>query len=220
MKAKVDSDKIIRHIKYTKHWLEKANEDFTHKQFTHGSTILSLARAEITAALEEALLIKSRIASKLPRRVRGIQFRAASSVSLLAAGFLIAVLIIEFTSNPLPRITKEEPREAGVAVTEEAVPAGGGEGRVPAAAVSEGSETAAAGAVTAPAAPAAAAPVVVRMPRAAAGSPAGRAGETPAVPAGETSVEPAPEPEQSPRKVLHQSEIIDLYKTAKEALVE
>jgi deoxyribodipyrimidine photo-lyase len=47
----IDADKIVKHIKYTKHWLDKANTDFQEKNFASGSAILNLARAELTAAV-------------------------------------------------------------------------------------------------------------------------------------------------------------------------
>ena len=103
MKEKIDSEKIIRHIKYTRHWLDKANDDIMEKRFSAGGVILNLARAEITAALEEALMLKSRVAAKLPVRRPSVKWGVASSVSLLASGFIIAVLVIQFTSNPIPR---------------------------------------------------------------------------------------------------------------------
>jgi hypothetical protein len=103
MREKIDSEKILRHIKYTKHWLDKADSDFAEKKFTSGSSILALARAELTAAWEEALQLKSRIIGKIPERTRKIHWGAASTISLLASGFIIAVIIIQFTSNPVPR---------------------------------------------------------------------------------------------------------------------
>ncbi|MEW6202146.1 MAG: hypothetical protein AB1546_09235 [bacterium] len=122
MKEKIDSEKILRHIKYTRHWLDKANSDFAEKKFASGSTILSLARAELTAAWEEALQLKSRIVGKLPARSNRLYWGAASSVSMLASGFIIAVIIIQFTSNPVPRTKSMQPLPESAGVTSTVTP--------------------------------------------------------------------------------------------------
>lgn len=103
MKPNIDSEKIVRHIKYTRHWLDKATDEIGQKKFASGGAVLALAKAEIASALEEALMLKSRVVSKLPARRPSVKMGVASSVSLLASGFIIAVLVIQFTTNPIPR---------------------------------------------------------------------------------------------------------------------
>lgn len=198
MKEKIDSEKIIRHIKYTRHWLDKANDDITEKRFSAGGMILNLARAEITAALEEALMLKSRVAAKLPVRRPSVKWGVASSVSLLASGFIIAVLVIHFSSNPIPRPGVVTP--APTAAVQEAAPQ-----------AEQVAEEVTEPAVVEKAAPA---PAKVAAPRRVVRAPA---------PAPEPVVvvqPPAPVVEPAPRRTIKQTEIIDLYRTAKEALAE
>ncbi|MFA6451339.1 MAG: hypothetical protein WCX65_17835 [bacterium] len=94
----IDADKIVRHINYTKHWLDKANTDFQDKNFASGSAVLNIARAELTAAWEEALQLKTELFRKAPRKMRA-NWKPAASVGLLAGGFMIALVITKFTPN-------------------------------------------------------------------------------------------------------------------------
>ncbi|HOO55962.1 MAG TPA: hypothetical protein PLN69_04010 [bacterium] len=100
-KSSVDTDKIVKHIKYTKHWLDKANSNFQDKQFSDGSVVLNLARAELTAAWEEAMQIKAQMVSKIPQKAKS-NWKPISSLGLLASGFLIAFLMIKFTPSQVP----------------------------------------------------------------------------------------------------------------------
>jgi hypothetical protein len=122
----IDADKIVRHIKYTKHWLDKANTDFNEQNFASGSAILNLARAELTTAWEEAMQLKTELFKAVPKKARA-NWKPAASIGLLASGFMIALVITKFTpanqpmdaSGPAPAIVLpqqpvSEPAEAAV----------------------------------------------------------------------------------------------------------
>jgi hypothetical protein len=123
MKDKVDADRIINHIKYTKHWLDKADEDYKEKRFGNGAMIIGLARAELTAAWEEAMQLKTQVVRKMPRKaVRFANWKNASAVGLLASGFMIAFMISQYSNNALTRrenqasVIKSQP----IVITEQA----------------------------------------------------------------------------------------------------
>ena len=100
MKDNVDADKILNHIKYTKHWLDKADDDYKNKRFGSGGIVLGLARAELTTAWEEAMQLKTQVLRKVPKKARSMaNWRSASAVGLMASGFLIAFMLIRF-NNP------------------------------------------------------------------------------------------------------------------------
>jgi hypothetical protein len=112
----VDTDKILKHIEYTKHWLDKANKNYEEKSFANGSVTLNLARAELTAAWEEAMQLKTRIFRTLPGKAKA-NWKPMTSVGMLASGFLIAFFMIRFTNNnvPEPGAVRETPLPAIVA---------------------------------------------------------------------------------------------------------
>ena len=117
MKDKVDAEKIINHIKYTKHWLDKADEDYKNKRFGAGSMILGLARAELTSAWEEAMQLKTQVFRTMPKQARRMaNWKSASAVGLLASGFLIAFMITQF-SNPALMHTGQQNVEQIVVTT-------------------------------------------------------------------------------------------------------
>ncbi len=95
---RIDADKIVRHINYTKHWLDKANSDFQDKNFSSGSAVLNLARAELTAAWEEALQLKNELFTQIPKKARA-NWKPAASAGLLASGFMIAIILYQFTGG-------------------------------------------------------------------------------------------------------------------------
>ena len=122
MKDKVDAEKIINHIKYTKHWLDQADEDYKNKRFGAGSMILGLARAELTSAWEEAMQLKTQVFRTMPKQARRMaNWKSASAVGLLASGFLIAFMITQF-SNPALMNTGQQNVEQ-IVVTTPASPA-------------------------------------------------------------------------------------------------
>jgi len=216
MREKIDSEKILRHIKYTKHWLDKADSDFAEKKFAAGSSILTLARAELTAAWEEALQLKSRIVGRLPERTGKIHWGAASTISLLASGFIIAVIIIQFTSNPVPRTkTLKSPQVApSVRI---APPAPAVEKAIKPSALPEKTRVAVPARkraairtemkeIAVP--PAALAPVLTPQPEPEQIQP----------PVEPKEVKPEPAPATILPQTLPQTEIIDLYKTAEKTL--
>jgi hypothetical protein len=94
----IDADKIVRHIKYTKHWLDKANSDFNEQNFASGSAILNLARAELTTAWEEAMQLKTELFRTVPKKAKA-NWNPAASIGLLASGFMIALVITKFAPN-------------------------------------------------------------------------------------------------------------------------
>jgi len=97
----VDADKICKHIKYTQHWLDKANDDFQEKRFASGGIVLNLARAELTAAWEELIQLKTQVTRNLPRKAR-THWKPLSSVGLLASGFFIAMFFTHMAGAPVP----------------------------------------------------------------------------------------------------------------------
>ena len=121
----VDADKILNHIKYTRHWLDKADEDYRERRFGPGGMILGLARAELTAAWEEAVQLKTQVIRKAPRKARAMtNWKNASVVGLMASGFLIAFMVIKFTGNPeiLGQRTAPVVQPQAVVVTEQVEP--------------------------------------------------------------------------------------------------
>lgn len=89
----VDADKIMNHIKYTRHWLDKADDDYRNQRFGPGGMVIGLARAELTAAWEEAVQLKTQVIRNVPRKARKMaNWQNASVVGLMASGFLIAFM--------------------------------------------------------------------------------------------------------------------------------
>ncbi len=41
----VDKEKVIKHIDYTKYWLDKAIKEYKSKSITRGNMILNIAKA-------------------------------------------------------------------------------------------------------------------------------------------------------------------------------
>lgn len=106
-KKGVDKEKVIKHINYTKFWLDKAIKEYATKGIIAGNIILNIARAELTSAWEEAQQIKKFISQKKKTK----EWKAISSLSLLASGFIIAILLFHFTttyymSESMPTIEK------------------------------------------------------------------------------------------------------------------
>lgn len=99
----VDSDKIVNHIKYTRHWLDKAHTDFLEQRFAEGSVILNIARAELTAAWEEVMHLKTQVTTTMPRKARD-NWKPLSSVGLLAAGFMISMFVTKLTTVTVPSL--------------------------------------------------------------------------------------------------------------------
>jgi len=233
MKEKhIDADKICKHIQYTQHWLEKADNDIREQRFSSGGVILNIARAELTAAWEELVQFKQQVVTTLPAKTKA-NWRPVTSAGLLASGFLIALLLTKFTSVPVPgyhemsapdtppvtivqpqvQETVEQP--AAVPVVEEAVaepettePVKETTG---ATVKTEKSAPAAKPVVRAPSPkPAPAKPPAVEEPAVLPFSPVGSRKEKPV--ARETEdMKPAD-------RQLEQSEIIELFNTAQEAL--
>jgi len=106
-KDQIDADKIVKHIKYTKHWLDKANNDFQEKNFASGSAILNIARAELTTAWEEAMQLKTELFKTIPKKARN-NWKPAASVGLLASGFLMAFMLTQFTQRQIPQTDSTE----------------------------------------------------------------------------------------------------------------
>lgn len=123
MKDKVDANKILNHIKYTRHWLDKADEDYKNKQFGNGGMILGLARAELTTAWEEALQLKTQVLRRMPQKARGMaNWKSASVVGLMASGFLIAFMAIKFANPEYMKQNLGQPEPHTVVLTEQVVP--------------------------------------------------------------------------------------------------
>ncbi len=97
----VDADQVCKHIKYTEHWLEKANRDFEEKNFANGGIVLNIARAELTAAWEEAMQLKAQVFTALPRKARA-NWKPLTSVGALASGFLIAFVMMKVMPGTIP----------------------------------------------------------------------------------------------------------------------
>ena len=211
----VDTDKILKHIEYTKHWLDKANKNYEEKSFANGGMTLNVARAELTAAWEEAMQLKTRIFRTIPSKAKA-NWKPMTSVGMLASGFLIAFFMIRFTNNNVP--------EPGASV----------ETPLPAAIVESAAEPQAdAPVVVVPAldsiekAPAPKPrPAAAKVPAPASQPAASESSEpqTEAVSTERETVEIQPAPAASPsapaQRELSQSEIIDLMKAAERALVK
>lgn len=212
MRDPIDTEKVVNHIDYTKHWLDKASQDFAEKKFASGGAILNLARAELTAAWEEAMQLKTKIVTSLPSRKRNVNWKAASSVSLLASGFIIAVVMIQFTSNPVPKMDREV-SGARPAVTEMAPAAP--------AAVKESVEPRAV--VQMPVAPVQIRTMAAHRPPARPVAAAPAPVEKSPVVAPPVVAQPPVETHEAvpaPAAELQHSEVIDLYRTAEKALNE
>lgn len=97
----VDADQICKHIKYTQHWLDKANQDFEEQNFANGGVVLNIARAELTAAWEEAMQLKTQVFTTLPRKARA-NWKPLTSVGALASGFLIAFVMMKVMPDVVP----------------------------------------------------------------------------------------------------------------------
>lgn len=218
----VDAEKIVKHIKYTKHWLDKANKDFQEKNFANGNIVLNLGRAELTAAWEEAMQLKTRIFKKLPQKAKA-NWKPAASVGLLASGFLIAFFVIQFTQTQVPRpgAVEQVATPAPAAIVQPAP-----QQNVEAAPAPEAAQPAAAKPAYKPArkrtasAPAAEAAVPSVVPSPAPAEPAPVVSEPevmPFTPVGHPSAEPHAAPADKTSE-LGQSEVIDLYKTAERSL--
>lgn len=151
MKNQVDADKILNHIKYTKHWLDKADEDYKNKRFGNGAVNVGLARADLTAAWELALQFKTQVFHKMPKKARGLaNWKSASAVGLLASGFIMAFMINQYAGGVLMKRQQNQPtvQTHAVVITEQAsqrnrasapaaVPVPGAATAVPATALSE-----------------------------------------------------------------------------------
>ncbi len=107
-KDQIDADKIVKHIKYTKHWLDKANNDFQEKNFASGGAILNIARAELTTAWEEAMQLKTELFKTIPKKARN-NWKPAASVGLLASGFIMAFMLTQFTQRQVPQTDSLDP---------------------------------------------------------------------------------------------------------------
>lgn len=218
----VDADKILNHLKYTRHWLDKADDDYRNQRFGPGGMVIGLARAELTAAWEEALQLKTQVVRKMPRQARKMaNWKNASVVGLMASGFLIAFMVMKFAGNPNMLEPGNQPalQPHAVIVTEQSAES-----------VME-SETA----QPAPEATEAAIPApVIEEPAAALAAPAAQPARTAARPARRKSAAPAaaPQPAQpAPVVIIRESapqhaaprpdtlDDIDLYKTANEAIM-
>lgn len=103
----VDAEKICKHIKYTKHWLDKANQELQDQKFASGSVVLNLARAELTAAWEEMMQIRTQVFKTIPRKAKA-NWKPLASASLLASGFIMAIIVTRFTDTPLTSSTTIE----------------------------------------------------------------------------------------------------------------
>lgn len=100
----VDAEKILNHINYTRHWLDKADEDYQQNRYGNGGMILGLARAELTAAWEEALQLKTQVFRKMPRKARGmVTWKNSSAAGLVAAGFIMAFMVIQYGNREVGR---------------------------------------------------------------------------------------------------------------------
>jgi hypothetical protein len=227
----VDADKILNHIKYTKHWLDKADDDYRNQRFGPGGMVIGLARAEITAAWEEAVQLKTQVVRKMPRQARKMaNWKNASVVGLMASGFLIAFMVIKFAGNPDILSPRTEPilQPQAVIVTEQRAETLDAEMpalAAPAAGEAVEIQTPAQAEISAPAAPAPVAKPVVRSKTAPRTNRTARA----AMPAPDAAVvvqpEPAPaiiirEPAPQPAPTaVDRLDDIDLYKTANEAIM-
>ena len=230
----VDADKILNHLKYTRHWLDKADDDYRHQRFGPGGMVIGLARAELTAAWEEALQLKTQVVRKMPRQARQMaSWKNASVVGLMASGFLIAFMVIKFSGNPDFLTPRDEPvlRPQAVIVTEEQAPVARETApaaaeivdneQQPAAPAALDAESATAEDTATPAArPAPARRVFRSAPRArTAPAPAQAPAAVAPAPAPERVIiirEPAPQPAAKPDRL----DDIDLYKTANDAIMD
>ena len=123
MKDKVDANKILNHIKYTRQWLDKADEDYKNKEFGNGGMILGLARAELTTAWEEALQLKTQVLRRMPQKARGMaNWKSASVVGLMASGFLIAFMAIKFANPEYMNVNLGQTDPRTVVLTEQVAP--------------------------------------------------------------------------------------------------
>ncbi len=96
-----DAEKIAKHIKYTRHWLDKADDDFSEHKMASGSAVLNLARAELTAAWEEAMQLKTQVIADLPQKAKA-NWKPLTSVGLLASGFIVAIMINNYSPTSIP----------------------------------------------------------------------------------------------------------------------
>lgn len=224
----VDADKILNHIKYTKHWLDKADDDYRNQRFGPGGMVIGLARAEITAAWEEAVQLKTQVVRKMPRQARKMaNWKNASVVGLMASGFLIAFMVIKFAGNPDILSPRTEPvlQPQAVIVTEQRAESMDADNAAPAAPAVEQAVSPAPAEISEPAAPAPVAetavrskpaPRATRTPRANKPAPAAVSVDTPEPAPVIIIREPAPQPAPA---AVDRLDDIDLYKTANEAIM-